>query len=134
MFKLLGAYFSRLSKWLIFRILLLLMLIGGIGGALLMRKIPGAWNMPYMMAYLMFPHYVGVIIGLFNYPLFTNGTIRNQLSVFCIFILADIEDLILKGRMRGVQDLQHGVDDFGADAVAAEYSNLFHWAVPPCRR
>ena len=81
MFKLLGAYFSRLSKWLIFRILLLLMLIGGIGVALLMRKITGAWNVPYMMAYLMFPHYVGVVIGLFNYPLFTNGTIRNQLSV-----------------------------------------------------
>ena len=81
MFKLLGAYFSRLSKWMIFRILLILMFIGGIAAALLTRKLSGAWNLPYILAYLIFPHYVGVIIGLFNYPLFTNGTIRNQLAV-----------------------------------------------------
>lgn len=83
MFKLLGAYFSRLSKWTIFRVLFILMLIGGIGAALLLRTLPvqGAWNLPYMLAFLMFPHYVGIVIGLFNYPLFTNGTIRNQLSV-----------------------------------------------------
>ena len=37
MFKLLGAYFSRLSKWMIFRILLILMFIGGIAAALLTR-------------------------------------------------------------------------------------------------
>lgn len=81
MFKLLVAYFSRLSKWTIFRILLILMLTGGIGGALLLHSMQGAWNMPYMLACIMFPHYVGIIIGLFNYPLFTNGTIRNQLAV-----------------------------------------------------
>ena len=34
-----------------------------------------------MLAYIMFPHYVGIVTGLFNYPLFTNGTIRNQIGV-----------------------------------------------------
>ena len=81
MFKLLDAYFSRLSKWMIFRIMLALMPVAGFGTALLAQSLPSAWNIPYLLAYLMFPHYVGVIIGLFNYPMFTNGTIRNQLSV-----------------------------------------------------
>jgi len=79
--KLFNAYISRLFNWTIYRIMLLLMLVGGIGGAVLVHKLQGAWNLPYMLAYLAFPHYVGIITGLFNYPLFTNGTIRNQLSV-----------------------------------------------------
>ena len=81
MSKLFCAYFSRLSRWLIFRILLLVMLAAGITSGIVLKKMTGAWNLPYMLAYIAFPHYVGIVIGLFNYPLFTNGTIRNQLSV-----------------------------------------------------
>ena len=81
MTKLLNAYFSRLSKWTIFRILLPIMICGGVIGAIAARDMPVAWNAAFMVAYLIFPHYVGVIVGLFNYPLFTNGTIRNQISV-----------------------------------------------------
>lgn len=81
MLKLLRAYFSRLGKWTIFRILALLMLIGGVGTAILLREKPLVFQLPYIAAYLVFPHYVGIIIALFNYPLFTGGTIRNQISV-----------------------------------------------------
>ncbi len=81
MSKLFCAYFSRLSKWMIFRFMLVLMLAGSIIGGAALKSLTGAWNTPYMLAYIAFPHYVGIVIGLFNYPLFTNGTIRNQLSV-----------------------------------------------------
>ncbi|MBP0967891.1 MAG: hypothetical protein J5722_09670 [Oscillospiraceae bacterium] len=81
MSKLFCAYFSRLSRWMIFRILLLVMLAAGIACGIVLKELTGAWNLPYMLAYIAFPHYVGIVIGLFNYPLFTNGTIRNQLSV-----------------------------------------------------
>lgn len=81
MLKLLRAYFSRLGKWTIFRILALLMLVGGAGAALILRGKPMVFQLPYVASYILFPHYVGIIIALFNYPLFTGGTIRNQLSV-----------------------------------------------------
>lgn len=80
MAKLFNAYFCRLSGWKIFRILLILLFAGGFAVAVIMRSVQSAWNLPYMVAYLVFPHYVGILTGLFNYPLFTNGTIRNQLS------------------------------------------------------
>ena len=81
MLKLLNAYFSRLAKWTIFRILMLLMLAGGIALVFFMRKQPVVFQVPFFAANLIFPHYIGVVIGLFNYPFFTNGTIRNQLAV-----------------------------------------------------
>ena len=81
MSKLLNAYFSRLFSWTIFRILMALMLVGGIAAGVIMRNEAMVWNSPYFLAYMLFPHYIGVVAGLFNYPLFTNGTIRNQLSV-----------------------------------------------------
>ena len=80
MAKLFNAYFCRLSKWTVFRILLALLFTGGIAAAIIMRSVESAWHLPYILAYLVFPHYVGILTGLFNYPLFTNGTIRNQLS------------------------------------------------------
>ena len=80
MAKLFNAYFCRLSRWTVFRILLALLFAGGIAAAIIMRSVESAWNLPYILAYLVFPHYVGILTGLFNYPLFTNGTIRNQLS------------------------------------------------------
>ena len=81
MSKLINAYFSRLFTWTIYRILILLMVVAGIVAGIILRKEGMVWNAPYMVAYLLFPHYLGVVIGLFNYPLFTSGTIRNQLSV-----------------------------------------------------
>lgn len=81
MIKLFNAYFSRLGKWFVFRILVLLMIVCGTAVAIVKRDDPFVFQLPYMLSYLIFPHYIGVLIGLFNYPLFTNGTIRNQLSV-----------------------------------------------------
>lgn len=82
MTKLFNAYFNRLSKWTIFRIMLLVTFICGIPAALVMyfTKVP-EFDLPYAVSYLVFPQYIGILIGLFNYPLFTNGTIRNQISV-----------------------------------------------------
>ena len=81
MSKLFSAYFSRLFKWTIFRVLIVLMFAGGIIAGIVLRNEATVWNSPYMLAYMIFPHYIGIVIGLFNYPLFTNGTIRNQISV-----------------------------------------------------
>ena len=81
MTKLVRAYFSRLGKWTIFRILAVLMLAGGAAAAIMLKGKPIAFQLPYVAAYLFFPHYIGIIIALFNYPLFTSGTIRNQISV-----------------------------------------------------
>ena len=114
MSKLMSAYFSRLFTWTIFRVLIALMAAGGILAAVILRNEAMVWNAPYMIAYLMFPHYIGIIIGLFNYPLFTNGTIRNQLSVGhdrCAVFFADwaasnlfavVLYLILAGCMLGI--------------------------------
>ena len=79
--RLINAYFSRLFSWKIFRILLVLMFAGGVISAIILRNEGTIWNSPYMLAYMLFPHYVGIVLGLFNYPLFTNGTIRNQIAV-----------------------------------------------------
>lgn len=81
MFKLFHAYFSRLGKWNIYRILAVLMLLVSIGAAAVHKDKPSIFQLPYIASYLVFPHYVGIIIALFNYPLFTNGTIRNQITV-----------------------------------------------------
>ena len=81
MLRLFHAYFGRLFKWPVFLALMGLMLIGGVGAAFALKDEPTIHTVPYVIAILIFPHYVGIIIGLFNYPLFTNGTIRNQLSV-----------------------------------------------------
>ena len=79
--KLLSAYFSRLSKWTVFRLLIVAMFVICTGVGLLNRDQELVWNFPYMLAYMIFPHYIGIVTGLFNYPLFTNGTIRNQIAV-----------------------------------------------------
>lgn len=81
MVKLFRGYFSRLGKWSIFRIMIVVMIVGSSAAAIGLRDNPMLFNAPYILAYLIFPHYVGVIIGLFNYPLFTNGAIRNQIIV-----------------------------------------------------
>lgn len=81
MSKLFNAYFSRLGKWKVFRILMLLMFVGCTAVAIALRKQQIVFNLPYTLSYLIFPHYVGIIIGLFNYPLLSNGTIRNQIIV-----------------------------------------------------
>lgn len=78
---LLNAYFSRLIKWKIFLILMLIMLAGGILIPVVLHDEPMIFQIPFMVSYLIFPHYIGIVIGLFNYPIFTNGTIRNQISV-----------------------------------------------------
>lgn len=81
MINLLDAYFVRLAKWKIFQVLAALMLAGGIFIALFMRDKMMVYEMPFFMATLLFPVYIGIVTGVFNYPLFTNGTIRNQLAV-----------------------------------------------------
>lgn len=81
MSKLFNAYFNRLSNWKIFQILVLIMLAGGAAVGVIFHEKAILFDLPYMVGMLMFPHYVGIILGIFNYPLLTNGTIRNQLSI-----------------------------------------------------
>ncbi len=81
MFNLLDAYFVRLAKWRIFRALLILMLAGGILVGIILRDKMVVYQIPFFLGCFIFPIYVGIVIGLFNYPIFTNGTIRNQLAV-----------------------------------------------------
>ncbi|MBQ1371812.1 MAG: hypothetical protein IIY70_02660 [Oscillospiraceae bacterium] len=37
--------------------------------------------LPTLCSVMIFPHYIGIVIGLFNYPIFTNSTLRNQLAI-----------------------------------------------------
>lgn len=81
MLNLFNAYFSRLAKWKVFHILMFTMLAGGIAIAMVSRKHQFVFQLPFTAAGIIFPIYIGVVTGLFNYPVFTNGTIRNQLAV-----------------------------------------------------
>ena len=80
MSKLLRAYFIRLGKWNIYWILMAFMFVCGVVGTLLFGK-QIAFQIPYTISCLIFPQYIGLVIGLFNYPSFTNGTIKNQIVV-----------------------------------------------------
>lgn len=81
MIKLLKGYLIRLGKWSIFRIMLIAGMIVASLVAMGLRDHPLLFNIPYVLAYLIFPLYIGILIGLFNYSLFTNGTIKNQMIV-----------------------------------------------------
>lgn len=81
MLKLLNAYLNRLFKWHIFRILMAVMLALGVALGFIFRELLIVYQIPVIASSLIFPIYIGVIIALFNYPFFTNGTIRNQITV-----------------------------------------------------
>ena len=81
MIKLINAYLNRLIKWRIYRILMALMLVLGVVLGLVFRELLIVYQLPFMASGLFFPVYIGVVIALFNYPFFTNGTIRNQITV-----------------------------------------------------
>ncbi len=81
MLKLVNAYFNRLFKWRIFQILMAVMLVMGVVLGLVFRELLIVYQIPVIASSLIFPIYIGVVIALFNYPFFTNGTIRNQITV-----------------------------------------------------
>ena len=82
MIKLLQSYFHRVLKWPVFWILMGVGVLGGMIIGFFAQKYAGMiLSLPFMLSGILFPHYVGLFIALYNYPQFTGGTIRNQIGV-----------------------------------------------------
>lgn len=82
MIKLLQSYFRRVLKWPVFWILMTVGIVAGLIVGYFAKNYAGLiLSTPFMLSGILFPHYVGLFIALYNYPQFTNGTIRNQIGV-----------------------------------------------------
>ncbi len=124
MLKLLNAYFNRLFKWRIFQILMAVMLVVGVVLGLVFKDHLFVYQIPFIVSSLLFPIYIGVIIALFNYPFFTNGTIRNHITVgherssvfFADWAASSVFALVLYLILAG--------STLGAAAIAGDASNV----------